>query len=549
MTLPVYSTGTVSVSAGGTTVTGAGSMWSGINAKQGDFFTRSDGMAVITEVTDGTHLKITPWPGATVSGGPYAIEQNYVGRVVGVAAAEDVGEMLEKLHTDGLPFIVGADETVPDPSYGDDGQFAFKPTTGEWWIKDSGAWVPSEGIGATGAVRHDVAQSLDADHQAQARINIGVPVEVIDYADATAAVAAVISETGGGTILVPNGVAPTPPPVNYPNIDFDYYGPKVPVNLYTEAGPSESTATRLIRGQLAASTTGTAQSVLAIENRPVGASINGPAQGSYALSISSVKQGWVTTTQPGEIGCLNLVARNGGLSGGNTSDVSAILANVQNIGPSGFAVAFEADVTNVSATTFAVLKGIHVHFAAIDAVGGTSQALVLGANGGVIDNGLLLQCAAGSSFTAPIAYKNSGGTTLFGVDTSGKITGSDLVITNPWTTTGALAVTSNGGAFTSATAVGRMKRIGTTCFLQVWVNITTVGSASGIIQVTLPVTAGAGSGGGLGYVLSGFCANNNKSLLAYINSGLSILNFVNYDGTAAILAGGQYVISGMLETT
>ena len=133
MTLPIYTTGTVSVTNLGTTVTGAGVMWSGINAREGDYFVRADGIAVITEVTDQATLQITPWPGATVTGGTYAIEQNYVGRVVGVAAAEDVGVMLEKLHTDGLPFIVGVSETVPDPSYGDEGQFAFQPSTGKWW--------------------------------------------------------------------------------------------------------------------------------------------------------------------------------------------------------------------------------------------------------------------------------------------------------------------------------------------------------------------------------------------------------------------------------
>ena len=134
----------------GTTVTGAGVMWSGINAREGDYFVRADGVAVITEVTDQATLQITPWPGATVTGGTYAIQQNYVGRVVGVAAAEDVGVMLEKLHTDGLPFIVGADETVPDPSYGDEGQLAFQPSTGLWWVKSGGVWVPSTGLAALG---------------------------------------------------------------------------------------------------------------------------------------------------------------------------------------------------------------------------------------------------------------------------------------------------------------------------------------------------------------------------------------------------------------
>ena len=58
--------------------------------------------------------------------------------------------MLEKLHVDGLPFIVGADETVPDPSYGDEGQLAFKPSTGQWWVKSGGAWVPTVGLVALG---------------------------------------------------------------------------------------------------------------------------------------------------------------------------------------------------------------------------------------------------------------------------------------------------------------------------------------------------------------------------------------------------------------
>jgi hypothetical protein len=151
MALPQYSTGTVSVAAGGTVVTCLGGMWSGINAKQGDFIS-IDGLdeVLITEVTDATQLKIAPWQGAAKTSVPYVIYQNYVGRVVGVAAAEDVGDMLEKLHVDGLPFILGVDETVPDPSYGDDGQLAFDPLTGQWWVKQGGVWVPSSGLTALG---------------------------------------------------------------------------------------------------------------------------------------------------------------------------------------------------------------------------------------------------------------------------------------------------------------------------------------------------------------------------------------------------------------
>jgi len=151
MALPTYSTGTASVAAGGTVITGAGGSWTGINAKQGDFISIGGSDAVlITEVTDSTHLKCTPWPDAAKTSQPYIIYQSYVGRVVGVAAAEDVGVMLEKLHTDGLPFILNPSETVPDPSYGDDGQFAYKPSTGQWWTKTGGVWVASAGLSQVG---------------------------------------------------------------------------------------------------------------------------------------------------------------------------------------------------------------------------------------------------------------------------------------------------------------------------------------------------------------------------------------------------------------
>src|SRR5947209_8853009 len=110
MTMPTYAAGTIAVANGGTVVTGTGTIWSGVNVKEGDYFVRADGWAVVTEVTDPTHLKITPWLGATVAGGgSYTIEQNYVGRVVGVAAAQDVASLLSLLG--------GAPSLTSDNSY------------------------------------------------------------------------------------------------------------------------------------------------------------------------------------------------------------------------------------------------------------------------------------------------------------------------------------------------------------------------------------------------------------------------------------------------
>ena len=44
MTLPTYNTCTVGVANGGTTVTGVGTVWSGVNVREGDFFARADGI-------------------------------------------------------------------------------------------------------------------------------------------------------------------------------------------------------------------------------------------------------------------------------------------------------------------------------------------------------------------------------------------------------------------------------------------------------------------------------------------------------------------------
>ncbi|MEY9228085.1 hypothetical protein ABIF68_007299 [Bradyrhizobium japonicum] len=63
-----YSTGTVSVAAGGTIVTGVGAIWSGTNARPGDILQIGNFQSVISDVTDVTHLVIPPWGGGAQAG-------------------------------------------------------------------------------------------------------------------------------------------------------------------------------------------------------------------------------------------------------------------------------------------------------------------------------------------------------------------------------------------------------------------------------------------------------------------------------------------------
>lgn len=148
-----YSTGTVSVPNGGTTITGVGSIWSGVNAKPGDDIVIA-GLApvVVMDVTDTTHLTIDPWPFATQTAVTYKIIHRSPLRYVGGQAMADVDTMLATLNSLGPIFNVDPADSAPDPSWGRDGQYATKITTGEWWLKTAGVWVVSGGPSASASL-------------------------------------------------------------------------------------------------------------------------------------------------------------------------------------------------------------------------------------------------------------------------------------------------------------------------------------------------------------------------------------------------------------
>lgn len=136
-----YSTGTVSVAAGGTTVTGVGSIWSGTNARPGDVLQIGNFQTVISDVTDTTHLVIPPWGGGAQAGVAYKIWQVSPQRFAGAQAMQAVNDLVAALDTSGFFVFVGVSLTEPDPSLGDDGQYAFQPTTGKTWVKVAGVWT------------------------------------------------------------------------------------------------------------------------------------------------------------------------------------------------------------------------------------------------------------------------------------------------------------------------------------------------------------------------------------------------------------------------
>lgn len=142
-----YSIGTVTIVANGTTVTGAGTIWSGVNARPGDILQVGNFQTVITDVTDEAHIVIPPWGGGAQAGALYVIWQVSPLRYAGAQAMADVSNLIAKLGTDGLLWYLP--EGYADPNdvvpamTADDGQGILKIDTGALWVMQGGTWVPA----------------------------------------------------------------------------------------------------------------------------------------------------------------------------------------------------------------------------------------------------------------------------------------------------------------------------------------------------------------------------------------------------------------------
>src|ERR1700682_1060863 len=141
---PSYSNGTVSVPTNGTVVTGAGTIWSGVNTRPGDEIVIAGNTVTVVDVTDTTHLVIDPWPyTAVAAGATYKVYQKSPLRFAGGQAMADVSTLVGAINTSGFFFFVPVGASAPDPSYGNDGQYAYQPSTGNYWLKSAGVWVAS----------------------------------------------------------------------------------------------------------------------------------------------------------------------------------------------------------------------------------------------------------------------------------------------------------------------------------------------------------------------------------------------------------------------
>lgn len=137
----IYRTGTISIAADATAVTGSGSLW-GAHIEQGDFLI-AGGVASVVDSID-TDIGITlsaPWPGPTLTGAAYQIVKTSWLRNSTALTQKKVRELLAAQAVSGFYWFVGPTATAPDPADGDDGQYARQPSSGKEWLKQAGVWV------------------------------------------------------------------------------------------------------------------------------------------------------------------------------------------------------------------------------------------------------------------------------------------------------------------------------------------------------------------------------------------------------------------------
>lgn len=143
-----YTTGTISTDTGSPAdprlIVGTGTLWEAV-AEPGDWLIAegSDGFGLIASVDSDTELTLElDWNGGALEDANYVLIKNSWLRYDPAITQAQVRKLIEALTGDQTVFyrVTGA---APDPSLGEDGDFAIKTNGGSWqqWEKVDGAWV------------------------------------------------------------------------------------------------------------------------------------------------------------------------------------------------------------------------------------------------------------------------------------------------------------------------------------------------------------------------------------------------------------------------
>ncbi len=164
-----YGTGTITVSANATAVTGASTLWS-TTVLPGDTLEAGGRAVRVLAVTDDTHLTLAyGWPGSNLAGSAYMIVFNSPDRNSGTYVAERVRELIERqrILADGASFYVAKQvllNTPPGSPVADDLYVVGTAPSGAWagYAGNLAIWLGS-GWGFTAPEQGWFAYAKNAD--------------------------------------------------------------------------------------------------------------------------------------------------------------------------------------------------------------------------------------------------------------------------------------------------------------------------------------------------------------------------------------------------
>lgn len=250
-----------------------------------------------------------------------------------------------------------------------------------------------------------------------------------------------------------------------------------------------------------------------------------------------------TSGAPGGIIKIGDVITGAGITGGTS--VTALGTGTGKIGTytvnNSQTVASEAMTANTGGSHMTMVTGSTDITIALNSFGNSSD--LLGPGGGQYG----LSIAGGDKF-AILGNKAKGSIADWNIGTLTNSTiaanpgFADASSSDAWTAYTPTLTSTGGGAFTSASASGLYKKIGKTVHYTVTVTVTTVGSATGFVQFTLPPFTAAAAGT---YISAGIFAGN--SVNAVVTAGGATAYFATYNGGATATTTGTATVSGSYQ--
>ncbi|MFG1259138.1 hypothetical protein V5F79_17550 [Xanthobacter flavus] len=244
----------------------------------------------------------------------------------------------------------------------------------------------------------------------------------------TATAIAAVEADGGGILHFAPGVDDDPAHAltgtwpQFPNSVLEWVG-SVPFSAFSDAPVADAPdrAKRARRVQDAGAHSGAKHAAEYLEFRPRGSGINGPNSADYGKIISVIKHDWLNPScAKGELDAMYLVVRNGGPdaeANDDKSDGSGFLGDIQNVGNSGFVALYEASVSNIRRSDFAITRQIAVQSAPINSVisGQSSYGHVLISKAGANDVGYFAQCEGSGTWVSYALFQDVSGNKRFEV--------------------------------------------------------------------------------------------------------------------------------------